>query len=73
MQDYPVYTVRGETSGERATLVELRVQMEAGGGLPGLETPEAVVQAVADAMRATGVVNVTASKTSVQTSNVSVN
>ncbi|MFD8805554.1 hypothetical protein [Streptomyces sp. NPDC059597] len=72
MQEYPVYTVRGETGGERATTVELRVQMEAGGGLPDMETAEAVVQALATAMTAAGALRVTATKDDLQSSSIPV-
>lgn len=68
-----MYTVRGDTSGERAMTVELRVQTEAAGGLPEMETAQAVVQALAAAMSAAGATQVTATSQVVDTANISIN
>lgn len=72
MQEYPVYTVRGDASGERAVTVELRVQMEAAGGLPEMGTAVAVVQALAAAMTTAGALQVTATEQNIQTSDISI-
>ena len=68
VQAYPVYTVQAEASGETGMDVELRIQRGAGGGLPGMLTAEAVVQALAAAMTAAGAARVTAVAQDVQTS-----
>ena len=70
MQAYPVYTVTGATDGERSTTIELRVQMDAGGGLPGIATPEAVVQVLVAAMPAAGAMQVMATQQAIQTTNL---
>lgn len=70
MQAYPVYTVHAEASGETGMDVELRVQMGAGGGLEGMESPEALVQALTAAMTDAGAVSVTASVQDVRMSPV---
>ena len=73
MQAYPVYTVQAEAGGETGMDVELRVQRGAGGGLPGMPTAEAVVQALAAAMVAAGATRITAVMQDVQTSVVPTN
>lgn len=70
MQDYPVYEVRGDASGEKAVIVEVRVSLEAGGGLEGMPSAESVVQALLAAMTAAGAESVRASVQSVQTADI---
>lgn len=73
MQAYPVYTVQAEGAAETGMNVELRVQRGAGGGLPGMATAEAVVQALAAAMVAAGATRITAVAQDVQTSVIPTN
>jgi hypothetical protein len=70
VQAYPVYLVQATADGEKGMDVELRVQRGAGGGLPGMPTALAVVEALAAAMTAAGAGFVTAVVQDVQTSNV---
>lgn len=70
MQDFPVYTVHAEAGQETGVDVELRVQMGAGGGLPGMQSSDAVVQALVGAIREAGATVVSASVQAVQTSDV---
>lgn len=70
MQDYPVYTVEADGSSETGLTVELRVELGAGGGLEGLPSAEAVVQALVDAATQAGAINVSSTCTNLSTTTV---
>ena len=71
MQEFPVYTVHAEAGEETGVDVEMRVQMGAGGGLPGMANPDVVVQALMAAMTEAGATVVSGAVAAVQTSSVS--
>jgi hypothetical protein len=70
VEDYPVYLVHAEAGAETGVDVEMRVLMGAGGGLPGMASPDAVVKALAAAIAEAGATVVFASVQTVQTATV---
>lgn len=70
MQEFPVYTVHAEAGEETGVDVEMRVQMGAGGGLPGLKSSDAVVKALMAAMTEAGATVVSGAVAAVQNSPV---
>ncbi|MET8766311.1 hypothetical protein [Streptomyces sp. NPDC004658] len=63
MQDYPMYTVQADGANERGLTIQFRVELGAGGGLPGLASAEAVAQTLMDAAAAGGATAVSATRT----------
>ncbi|MFC7817546.1 hypothetical protein ACFUTR_23230 [Streptomyces sp. NPDC057367] len=62
MQQHPVYTVVGSSTGERMVVVEYRVEIGPGGGLDGMLTGDAVARTLMEAMTTAGATTVTATR-----------
>jgi len=71
MQAYPTYIIQAGGPSETGVAVELRCELEAGGGVSGARTADAVAQVVAAALTAAGATVVSISKTSLATAPVS--
>lgn len=59
--DYPLYSLQSSAPGELGVFVEMRIQLGSAGGLPGMQTETAVVQALQEAVTAAGATWVSAS------------
>ncbi|MFD3614424.1 hypothetical protein ACFWWT_04075 [Streptomyces sp. NPDC058676] len=72
MQPYPTFTVQATGPDETGVFVELRCQLDAGGGLSGARTADEAAQLVATALARAGATTVSISKTELVTGDVPV-
>ncbi|MBA4865903.1 hypothetical protein H1V43_32080 [Streptomyces sp. PSKA54] len=69
LQEYPMYKVQGNGPNETAVVVEMRVQVDAG-GLGNITSGDDIVQILRTAMLDAGATTVNAAATSLQTAQI---